>query len=70
MSLREQYCVMPKARKESSSSEEQNTAKVLAILNNESVTENLPERVPTIVAEKINNRLDNMKKLPTDKELK
>ncbi|KAI0213335.1 hypothetical protein LSAT2_001641, partial [Lamellibrachia satsuma] len=60
---------MPKARKKSSSSEEQNTAKVLAILNNESVTENLPERVATIVAEKINNRLDNMKKLLTDKEL-
>ena len=60
---------MPKARKESSSCEEQNTAKLLEILNNEPVGENLAERVATIVAEKINNGLDNMEELLADKEL-
>ena len=48
---------------------EQNTAKLLKILINESVIENLAERVATIVAEKINNRLDDMTKLLADKEL-
>ena len=48
---------------------EQNTAKLLKILINESVIENLTERVATIVAEKINNRLDDMTKLLPDKEL-
>ena len=48
---------------------EQNTAKLLKILINESVIENLAERVATIVAEKTNNRLDDMTKLLADKEL-
>ena len=48
---------------------EQNKAKLLKILINESVIENLAERVATIVAEKINNRLDDMTKLLADKEL-
>ncbi|KAI0212470.1 hypothetical protein LSAT2_002613 [Lamellibrachia satsuma] len=60
---------MPKSRNESSSCKEQNTTKLLEILNNESVGENLAERVATIVAEKINNGLDNMEELLADKEL-
>ena len=48
---------------------EQNTAKLLEILNDISVIENLADCVATTVAEKINNRLDDMTKVLADKEL-